>query len=74
MDDPDSVADIMEKLINSNESQTLMAYQLSFDLYENASQQFLARIRNALKALAPLPLAEPEQQGDTVKKEEPKEG
>lgn len=74
LDDPDSVADIMEKLINSNESQTLMAYQLSFDLYENASQQFLARIRNALKALAPLPLAEPEQQGDTVKKEEPKEG
>jgi len=75
LDDPDSVADIMEKLINSSESQTLMAYQIAFDLYENASQQFLSRIRNALKALAPLPLAEPEQQGETEKKEEtPKDG
>jgi len=70
LDDPDSVADIIQKLLKSSESQTLMSYQIAFDLYENASQQFLSRIRNALKVLAPLPLAEPEQQGDAVEKKE----
>ena len=63
LDDPDSVADIMEKLVKSTESQTLMSYQIAFDLYENASQQFLLGIQNALKTLAPIPLKEPERQG-----------
>lgn len=75
MDDPDSVADIMEKLVKSTEGQTLMSYQIAFDLYENASQQFLLGIQNALKTLAPIPLKEPERQGvfeakkDTIDKE-----
>ena len=59
----------MEKQIKSTEAETLMTYQIAFDLYENASQQFLLGVRNALKALAPLPLSDPEQQGDHVKKE-----
>jgi len=70
LDDPDSVAEILEKLIKSSEGQTLMAYQLAFDLYENASQQFLSRIGSALKTLAPLPLAEPVHQGEAEKKTE----
>ncbi|XP_057301114.1 26S proteasome non-ATPase regulatory subunit 1-like [Hydractinia symbiolongicarpus] len=69
LDDPDSVADIMEKLVKSSEEQTLMAYQIGFDLYENASQQFLTSIRSVLKSLAPAALAEPVRQGTT-----PKEG
>jgi len=68
LDDPDSVADIMEKLIKTSENQTLMAYQIAFDLYENASQQFLAGIRNVLRALAPIALEEPVKQGDAPAK------
>lgn len=69
MDDPDSVADIMEKLIKTSDNDTLMAYQIAFDLYENASQQFLAGIRNVLRALAPIALEEPIKQGDVPKTE-----
>lgn len=57
----------MEKLVKSSEEQTLMAYQIGFDLYENASQQFLTSIRNVLKSLAPAALAEPVRQGTTLK-------
>jgi len=70
LDDPDSVADIMEKLIKTSENETLMGYQIAFDLYENASQQFLAGIRNVLRALAPVALEEPIRQGDLPAKEE----
>jgi len=69
LDDPDSVADIMEKLIKTSDNDTLMAYQIAFDLYENASQQFLAGIRNVLRALAPIALEEPIRQGDVPKVE-----
>lgn len=77
LDDPDSIADIMEKLIKTSENQTLMAYQIAFDLYENASQQFLAGIRKVLKSLAPMPLDEPVRQGDipaTTEKDTTKDG
>jgi len=73
LDDPDSVADIMEKLVKNTENQTLMAYQIAFDLYENASQQFLIGIQNGLKSLAPKALIEPEKQGDQPAKTETKE-
>lgn len=62
----------MEKLIKTSESQTLMAYQIAFDLYENASQQFLAGICKVLKALAPIPLEEPVRQGDVQPQTEDK--
>lgn len=34
-----------------------MAYQIAFDMYESATQQFLGRVLGALKATAPLPSA-----------------
>ena len=34
----------------------LMAYQIGFDLYESATQQFLQRVQAALRAVAPIPL------------------
>jgi hypothetical protein len=34
-----------------------MAYQIAFDLYESATQQFLSRVLQALRATAPIPAA-----------------
>ena len=52
LDDPLAVADILNKLVNGAEDSTLMAYQIAFDLYESATQQFLARVLQALKPTA----------------------
>ena len=49
LDEPEQVASVLENLIRSNNA--LMAYQLGFDLYENATQQFLLKVRQLLKAL-----------------------
>lgn len=57
LDDPQAVADILEKLLKgSGEDGVLMAYQIGFDLYESATQQFLQRIISALRATAPVPI------------------
>lgn len=32
-----------------------MAYQIAFDLYDSATQQFLQRVTNALRSTVPLP-------------------
>lgn len=32
-----------------------MAYQIAFDLYESATQQFLGRVLEAVRATAPIP-------------------
>ncbi|KAK0403987.1 hypothetical protein QR680_017225 [Steinernema hermaphroditum] len=48
LDKPEAVAHILNRLVhNKNE---LLAYQLSFDLYENATQRFIDKIE---KSLAP---------------------
>ena len=56
LDDPQAVADILEKLIKDDEEAVLMAYQIGFDLYESATQQFLGRVQAALRATAPIPI------------------
>lgn len=70
LDEPEQVASILENLIRANN--VLMAYQLGLDLYENASQQFLLKVRNLLKAL--ITVTQPMDLGDStggeVKKEE----
>lgn len=75
LDEPEQVASILENLIRGNN--ILMAYQLGFDLYENATQQFLLKVRTLLKALVtvtqPMEIgdatsaAEGEAKDDTVK-------
>eukprot|EP00795_Rhopilema_esculentum_P016345 gene16345-7737_t len=70
LDDPDSVADILEKLVKDNEVRTLTAYQIGFDLYENASQQILTAIINSLKAISPVPIGEPDVQSQEKKPED----
>ncbi|CAH1781068.1 unnamed protein product [Owenia fusiformis] len=56
LDEPQSVADILEKLLKESEDNVLMAYQIGFDLYESATQQFLQRVQGALRGTAPLPV------------------
>ena len=52
LDDPLAVADILDKLVHGDQDSTLMAFQIAFDLYESATQQFLARVLQALKPTA----------------------
>ena len=59
LDDPQAVAEILDKLLRSgerDEGAVLMAYQIGFDLYESATQQFLKRVQDALRTTAPIPL------------------
>jgi len=53
LDEPEQVAVVLENLIRSNDC--LMAYQLGLDLYESATQQFLLKVKNLLKALITVP-------------------
>lgn len=57
LDDPLLVAEVLEKLSKDTEDSVLMAYQIAFDLYESATQQFLSRVLQALRATAPIPTA-----------------
>ena len=62
LDEPEQVASVLENLIKANNS--LMAYQLGFDLYESATQQFLLKVRQLLKAL--ITVAQPMDTGDAA--------
>lgn len=43
LEDPLAVAEILDKLTTSNDHDVLMGYQIAFDLYESATQQFLTQ-------------------------------
>lgn len=53
LDEPMAVADILEKLSKGSSADALMAYQIAFDMYESATQQFLSRVLAAIKKTAP---------------------
>ncbi|XP_045472348.1 26S proteasome non-ATPase regulatory subunit 1 [Harmonia axyridis] len=55
LEDPLSVAEILDKLVQADEESQLMAYQIAFDLYESATQQFLEQVLTALRKTAPIP-------------------
>ncbi|EZA54812.1 26S proteasome non-ATPase regulatory subunit [Ooceraea biroi] len=55
LDDPLAVADLLDRLSKGSHDCVLMAYQIAFDLYESATQQFLGRVLQALRATAPIP-------------------
>jgi 26S proteasome regulatory subunit N2 len=55
LDEPEQVAVVLENLIRADNC--LMAYQLGLDLYESATQQFLLKVKNLLKALIAVPQA-----------------
>ncbi|XP_018318888.1 26S proteasome non-ATPase regulatory subunit 1 [Agrilus planipennis] len=53
--DSDFVAEILAKLAKGDEESQLMSYQIAFDMYESATQQFLGKVLQALRTSAPLP-------------------
>lgn len=66
LEDPLSVAEILDKLTHGTQESVLMAYQIGFDLYDSATQQFLGRVLQALRSTAPIPSAlggKPQPQG-----------
>lgn len=56
LDEADQVAEILQKLVRGSTDQMLMAYQIGFDLYESATQQFLNKIQDVLRVQAPIPI------------------
>ncbi|KAE9607503.1 hypothetical protein Lal_00026978 [Lupinus albus] len=49
LDEPEGVANILEKLLHSeNKDDTLLAFQIAFDLVENEHQAFLLNVRDRL--------------------------
>lgn len=59
LEDPLAVAEILDKLTTAGDMNVLMGYQISFDLYESATQQFLTQVLQALRSTAPIPSALP---------------
>lgn len=47
LEKPGDVAEILNRLVKNQDGE-LLAYQISFDLYENATQQFIQQIEKAL--------------------------
>ncbi|KAK8571708.1 hypothetical protein V6N13_047346 [Hibiscus sabdariffa] len=65
LDEPEGVANILEKLLRSeNKEDALLAFQIAFDLVENEQQAFLLNVRDRLSAPKSLP-SEPVQTGST---------
>ena len=56
------MADILQTLVRGTTDQMLMGYQIGFDLYESATQQFLNKIQDALRVQAPIPIILDQQQ------------
>ncbi|XP_071497720.1 26S proteasome non-ATPase regulatory subunit 1-like [Diadema antillarum] len=84
LDDAPAVADILDKLVREGGDQTLMAFQIGFDLYESAPQQFLSRVQASLKTVgtpstdttpAPstTPASEDKKEGEVMEVDEVKE-
>lgn len=48
LDDPSTVANILDKLLKGDKNDTLLAYQVAFDLFENEYQKFLLNVRDRL--------------------------
>ncbi|XP_057783630.1 26S proteasome non-ATPase regulatory subunit 1 homolog A-like [Salvia miltiorrhiza] len=62
LDEPESVASILEKLLQSeNADDALLAYQIAFDLVENEHQAFLLKVRDQLPSAKKSQPSEPKQ-------------
>lgn len=51
-----------------------MAYQIAFDMYDSATQQFLLRVQNALRSTVPLPEVESKKSADEKEESNTDEG
>jgi len=70
LDQPMPVSDILEKLSKGAPRDALMAYQIAFDMYESATQQFLSRVLAAIKKASPVPQASATAQSESMETEE----
>lgn len=48
LDEPEDVAQILEKLLRSDKDDALLSFQIAFDLVENEHQAFLLNVRDRL--------------------------
>ena len=62
LEEPQPVADILQKLSKGNSQESLMANQIAFDMYESASQQFLARVLSAIPGATKVATPAPEKE------------
>jgi 26S proteasome regulatory subunit N2 len=54
LDQHSMASDILKQLVEKGDSRSLaVAYQISFDLYDNSTQEFLRKVREELTALVP---------------------
>ncbi|KAG1473109.1 hypothetical protein G6F56_001140 [Rhizopus delemar] len=67
LDDSESCAQLLKSLVEKDNE--LMAYQISFDLEENATQKFLSKVSNLLPSE---PVAEETRDDNAMEVEEPK--
>uniref|UniRef100_A0A0E0H5R3 26S proteasome non-ATPase regulatory subunit 1 homolog n=1 Tax=Oryza nivara TaxID=4536 RepID=A0A0E0H5R3_ORYNI len=51
--EPETVANILDKLLSGSKDDALLAYQIAFDLVENENQAFLLNVRNRLASQTP---------------------
>ena len=56
MDEVESTVQILEKLCRGPPGDLLYAYQIAFDLYESATQNYLTRVSEAIEGILPKPL------------------
>jgi 26S proteasome regulatory subunit N2 len=57
LEKPMIVAELLDRLTTGSDSNVLMAYQIAFDLYESATQEYLGQVMQSLKKTAPIPSA-----------------
>jgi len=66
LDDPNSVSQILLKLLVGDQNQVSLAYQIGFDLYDSAAQHFLSDVVTSLKSkIASSESADKENQKET---------
>ena len=70
LEEPLEVANILEKLSRGSSADALMAYQIAFDMYESATQQFLSRVLSAIRKTAPGVEDEPMKGGEEKMEED----
>jgi len=63
LDNAEQTSETLVNLLNGSEDDSLLAYQIAFDLYSNSTQQFLTKVRNNLPSLSK---KAPESEGDAM--------
>ncbi|KAK4187483.1 armadillo-type protein [Podospora australis] len=72
LDSDEEATRMLKQLVEKGDTSSLaIAYQIAFDLYDNATQEFLAKVLNALPSAEPPKKPETEQEEDGAAESEP---